>query len=290
MIRSMTGFGSAQATLPGKKLSIEVRTLNSKQLDLNLRLPSWLGEKEQEIRNLISQTLERGKVNVQISIERNSEAGGKLIDRELALEYFREISSLAEATGYPSGQVLPMVMRMPDITRGSDESLEPEQWIMVQDAFKQALKQVDEFRAHEGGTLSMDLKTRLVAIQDYSRQISLLETPRIERIRGRIRQELLSSFREGDYDAGRFEQELIFYLERLDITEERVRLSSHCDFFLQTLGEDGANGRKLGFISQEMGREINTIGSKANDLTIQKLVVGMKDELEKIKEQLLNIL
>jgi len=291
MIRSMTGFGKAECNLPRKKLVIEIRALNSKQMDANTRLPLLYREKELEIRQLIAAELERGKVECTMMMELNGEEGSAVINEPLVKEYYEQLYRISGELGLkPSLELLNMVMRMPDAVRSEKAELDDQEWATVRSALREALKQVNQFRADEGKALEKDLKERLESIASRLTQLDPFENERIKLVRERIGNNLKAYASKEEVDQNRFEQELIYYLEKLDISEEKVRLAKHCSYFLETMEEQRAVGKKLGFISQEMGREINTLGSKANHTEIQKLVVEMKDELERIKEQVLNVL
>jgi uncharacterized protein (TIGR00255 family) len=291
MIRSMTGYGKAETLLPDKKLTIEVRSLNSKQLDTNTRLPSLYKEKELEIRQMIAASLERGKVECSIFYELSPEASSGIINEPVVKGYFEQLSRISGELGLKvSQEVLSMVMRMPDTLRNDRTMLEEKEWNQVKEGLLHALAQVNGFRLQEGESLDKDLRERIVSISAALSAVELLEGDRITRIRERIGNNLSEFIGKEGIDENRFEQELIFYMEKLDISEEKIRLANHCSYFLETMEEKGSVGKKLGFISQEMGREINTLGSKANHVDIQRLVVEMKDELERIKEQILNVL
>jgi len=291
MIKSMTGFGKATRSYGNKTLSVEIRSVNSKQFDLYLKLPNGYKEKELDIRQLLAQHIERGKVECTITLEENIQAASLKLNAAVIKDYFNQIGSIARELNIElTDRILGTVLRLPDAMSAEDESLTPEEWEMIVSAISAAVEAFDEFRTQEGQNLANDMLSRVHLIQQYLSEIEPFEKERIERIRTRIRTSLAEVFPNNNIDSNRFEQELIYYLEKLDITEEKVRLQNHCNYFVQTLHEPASNGKKLGFIAQEMGREINTIGSKANDTNIQRLVVMMKDELEKIKEQLGNIL
>jgi len=291
MIRSMTGYGKAESLLPDKKLTIEVRALNSKQLDTNTRIPSLYKEKELEIRKLIAGALERGKVECSFFYELSEEASSGTINKPVVKDYYEQLSKISGDLGQKaSSELLTIVMRMPDIIRNDRSELEDEEWNSVRESLKQALRQVNGFRHQEGESLDKDLRERVASISARLADIEKMEGERIARIRERIGNNLTEFLGKEGLDENRFEQELIFYIEKLDISEEKVRLANHLNYFLETMGNEGPVGKKLGFISQEMGREINTLGSKANHAEIQRLVVVMKDELERIKEQILNVL
>ena len=287
----MTGYGKAESLLPDKKLTIEIRSLNSKQLDTNTRLPSLYKEKELEIRKLIASSLERGKVECSFFYELSAETSSGTINEQVVKSYFEQLNSISKELGLKaSPELLSIAMRMPDALRNDRAELEDEEWKQVKESLQQALRQVNGFRLQEGESLDKDIRERLAAITARLEDIEQLEGDRIARIRERIGNNLTEFVGKEGRDENRFEQELIFYMEKLDISEEKVRLANHCSYFLETMENDGPVGKKLGFISQEMGREINTLGSKANHVDIQRLVVEMKDELERVKEQILNIL
>jgi len=287
MIKSMTGFGKATAELKGKKITVEIRSLNSKQLDLNLRFSSYYREKENEIRQEISKIAERGKVDFSIYSEQNSQTPTATINRKLAKAYHKELSSLAKELKADDEDILSLIMKMPEVFKTEKEEMTDKEWKVVKACMDKAMKAFVKFRSDEGKTLGKDLTKRISSITNLLNQVILLDEKRIPTVRERL-QKGVDELKE-KIDQNRFEQELIYYIEKLDITEEKVRLKTHLDYFLKTMNED-SSGRKLGFITQEIGREINTIGSKANDAAIQKLVVQMKDELEKIKEQNNNVL
>ncbi len=291
MIRSMTGYGKAEALLPDKKLTIEVRALNSKQLDTNTRIPSLYKEKELEIRKLIASTLERGKVECSFFYELSTETSSGTINEVVVKAYYEQLSKISEGLGLKASQeLLSIAMRMPDTIRNDRAELEEEEWNSVKESLGQALGHVNDFRVQEGESLDKDLRERIVSIRARLVDVEKLEGDRIARIRERIGNNLEEFLGKEGKDENRFEQELIFYMEKLDISEEKVRLANHLSYFLETMENEGPVGKKLGFISQELGREINTLGSKANHVDIQRLVVEMKDELERIKEQILNVL
>ncbi len=291
MIRSMTGYGKAECQTPDKKLTIEIKSLNSKQLDTNTRLPSLYKEKELEIRRVIGNKMERGKVECSLYYELTSDTGSGTINEKVVKSYYEQLYKISGELGLPASlELLSTVMRMPDTIRSEKPELVNEEWEIVKEALHDALKQVNEFRVQEGIALDKDLRDRVNSISEKLSGIQKYEEDRIKQIRHRIGNNLIAFLKKDDVDENRFEQELIFYIEKLDISEEKVRLANHCKYFLETMEDSGAAGKKLGFISQEMGREINTLGSKANHAEIQRLVVDMKDELEKIKEQILNVL
>ena len=286
----MTGFGKSEISLPTKKISVEVRSLNSKQLDLTVKLPGIYRPFEFDIRSIASAAIVRGKADVTITVENTAANSSASINKEIFREYIRQINEALTYTEISanSDPIVPVAMRMPDVVSTQVENVsEQEQEALIQ-AVKEALQRFTEFREQEGATLIADLLTRVDKIEDYKLQVEPYEKSRCETIKNRIRENLAQL--KVDVDSNRLEQEMIFYIEKLDITEEKVRLTNHCRYFREVAAEEEAAGRKLGFIAQEMGREINTLGSKANESNMQILVVKMKDELEKIKEQVLNIL
>lgn len=295
MIKSMTGYGKAVCELSGKKITIEIKSLNSRQLDLSVKLPGTFRDKEIELRNVLSQKLERGKIDLFTSTDSNGEIVKYGINKMVAKKYQEELRELqVELNEEDIPGLLPIILKMPDVIQSGREELTDEEWNSVRSCIDDAVGSLDEFRRREGETLEKDIRFRVGLINGLLDSIEPFETDRTLFIREKLRKEFRTmmdkEIQSDIIDENRFEQELIFYLERLDITEEKVRLKKHCDYFLETMDDTNSQGKKLGFITQEIGREINTIGSKANDAAIQKIVVQMKDELEKIKEQLLNIL
>jgi len=290
MIKSMTGFGKGEATFQNKKITVEIRSLNSKQLDLNLRLPSVYRQSEYELRTLIARTVQRGKVDVFVNVESQRVETPARINRELFREYLRQMNDTLAYAGIDADYdtLVPAILRMPEVVSVESETVSDEEHAALLSAAEAAAAHLDAFRAQEGAILIADLLRRVDLIEQYKEEVVPFEQARTQTIRARILDNLAQL--KVDVDSNRLEQEMIFYLEKLDITEEKVRLTNHCRYFREVAaGEEGV-GRKLGFIAQEMGREINTMGSKANETNIQILVVKMKDELEKIKEQVLNIL
>ncbi len=287
----MTGFGQASADDGQSQMHVEVKSLNSKFLDLNLRLPKAFSEKEMEVRNLISESLERGKVSVSIEYERLQDNTIKQSYNEsLFTAYYAELKKLADKVSAPADKIFELALASPDVIKNNlSEDLSEEAWKRVRELLVQALKQCDKFRADEGKVLETMLKNCCASMAQSLESIKELDPKRVERIRERLRSNVTSFLGEEGFDTNRLEQEIIFYIEKLDINEEKVRLKSHLDYFIQALKEPQSNGKKLGFIAQEIGREINTIGSKSNDAEMQKHVVLMKEELEKIKEQLNNV-
>ena len=290
MVKSMTGFGKGEAALRNKKITVEIRSLNSKQLDLSLRLPAVYRQSEYEIRNLIARTIQRGKVDVFVSVESQSVETSARINREVFREYLRQMNDTLSFSGIDAGYdaILPVIMRLPDVVATEAEAISEEEHAALLAAVEAAAAHLDAFREQEGAILIADLLRRVELIEQYKTEVVPFEKARTETVKARILDNL--SKLAVDVDRNRLEQEMIFYLEKLDITEEKVRLANHCRYFREVAAQEEGAGRKLGFIAQEMGREINTMGSKANESNIQILVVKMKDELEKIKEQVLNIL
>lgn len=286
MIQSMTGYGKAVAECSDKKITIEIRSLNSRSLDLNTRLPFLYKEKELEIRKLLSEKLQRGKVDFSINTEANSINKAQKINPEIIKAYIDEFRQIVPTAS--DAELLSIVMRLPDVMAFSSNEIDDHEWKQALDLIAKAIDNLIQFRLDEGNVLEQEFIQRTSSILSLLNQVEPFEKERIQTLKERFTKNLeeLSS----EYDQNRFEQELIYYLEKLDITEEKVRLKNHCEYFLQTLNGEEFNGKKLGFITQEIGREINTLGSKSNHSEMQKIVVQMKDELEKMKEQVLNIL
>ena len=286
MIQSMTGFGKATLQLPTKKITIEVKSLNSKGLDLNVRMPSLYREMELGLRNLIASKLERGKIDFSIYIESTAEQTSTRVNVPIVKAYInqlREVYADADET-----ELMKMAVRMPDTMKVEREEIDESEWATIQNVIEEALQNILNFRKDEGESLEKEFQLRIGNIRHFMNEALALDPERVQAIIVRL-QTAIGEL-QVNVDENRFEQELIYYLEKLDITEEKVRLTNHLDYFLDTIKGTEANGRKLGFITQEMGREINTMGSKSNHAQMQKLVVQMKDELEKIKEQVLNVL
>jgi uncharacterized protein (TIGR00255 family) len=295
MIKSMTGYGKAVAEIPGRKYTFEVRSLNSKQSDVNLKIPGTLREKEIEIRNILLQRLERGKIDLFISTEATGEILNYSVNKELAKKYYTELKNLQVEFGEEElAGLLPLVLKMPEVIQSGEEEPGENEWGTIRSGISSAIEKLDAFRIHEGKILEEDLRFRTGLILTHLESIEPFEKDRITGLREKMARDFENFGKSNGLtvspDKNRFEEELIYYLEKMDITEEKVRLKKHCDYFLVTMDEPVSQGKKLGFITQEMGREINTLGSKAYDANIQKIVVQMKDELEKIKEQLGNIL
>jgi uncharacterized protein (TIGR00255 family) len=289
MIQSMTGFGRAVSLLPNKKITVEVNSLNSKQLDINIRIPSLYKEKEIEIRSYLSSLLRRGKVDLSIFVENISTELKYKPNQERVRMY---MSSLQEITQSPinEGDLLQIAMGLPESMSTEREALDELEWACVMNLVQEAVTGLVDYRVSEGVSLDQDLKSHIDCITKYHNQVPSFEKERIDRVKLRIRKKLEDILTAVDFDSDRLEQEMIHFTEKFDISEEKVRLKNHCAYFLDTMGTESPNGKKLGFICQELGREINTMGSKANHTEIQRLVVQMKDALEKIKEQVLNVL
>lgn len=294
MVKSMTGFGKGEAVFQNKKITAEIRSLNAKQLDLSLRLPAIYRQSEYDIRTLVGKALQRGKVDLFINVESQAAETSARINREAFAAYAAELREAARAAGLETGTrewdaaATQVLMRLPDVVTSESEAVGDEEREALLAAVASAAAHLDAFREQEGATLMADLLRRVDLIEEYKNQVEPYEKARTETIRARILDNL--SKLPVDVDRNRLEQEMIFYLEKLDITEEKVRLTNHCRYFREVAAGEEAAGRKLGFIAQEMGREINTLGSKSNESNMQILVVKMKDELEKIKEQVLNLL
>lgn len=291
MIKSMTGYGIGTRDNQKVKYTVEIKSLNSKFLELNLRLPKAFSDKELALRGECSRLIERGKVNITVGVEYiDQNAGAATINAALLKNYYRQLEAIAFDLNTERGNLFELALNMPEVISHNDEEADEEEAVLLMEAFHDAVAQLNRFRADEGAVLKQDLAARARGIERLLTEVEAVETDRIPLIRDRISQYLDEAVGKEYVDRNRFEQELIFYIDKLDITEEKVRLRSHCNYFLQALDDADANGKKLGFISQEMGREINTLGSKANHAGIQQVVVRMKEELEKIKEQLLNVL
>ena len=291
MIRSMTGYGKAECELALKKITIEVKSLNSKQLDLNTRTPGVYREKEIEIRREISDKLIRGKVDFSLYSESLGVESNSAINNPMVKSYFAQLSELSNELGLPVNEhILPIIMQLPDVVKTTRDEPDENEWKIVIATIREALTALDNFRLQEGLSLRKDIITNLNIITTLLEQIAPYELERTAKVKERILDGLKELASPEGVDHNRLEQEMIFYLEKLDINEEKVRLGHHCSYFIETLELDEPVGKKLGFIAQEIGREINTLGSKANHTEMQKLVIGMKDALEKINEQLLNAL
>ncbi len=291
MIQSMTGYGKAIANYKGKKITVEVKSLNSKALDLSTRIAPLYREKEMEIRQMVAKALERGKVDFSLWVEKEASAEATPINVLLATNYYQQLKGLSEKLGLKEPEdLLTTIVRMPDVmTKTEVEELEEEEWDCVQTAVNEAIKQLIDFRKQEGAALQKKFEEKINNIAQLLRDIEPYEKVRVEKIKQRIT-DGLNAIPNLEYDKNRLEQELIYYIEKLDISEEKQRLANHLNYFVETMNEGHGQGKKLGFIAQEMGREINTTGSKSNQAEMQNIVVKMKDELEQIKEQVLNAL
>ncbi|WP_066222457.1 YicC/YloC family endoribonuclease [Formosa haliotis] len=285
MIYSMTGYGKSVIQLPTKKISIEVKSLNSKNLDLNTRMPSFYREKELTLRKLIADKLERGKIDFSIFVEMTGEETSTQINKPVVKEYLKQLKDIVDGD---ATELLKMAVRFPDALNTERHDIDEDEWATVLNEIHAALQHINEYRLDEGKVLEQDFKNRIASIEALLENVIAIDPERIEAVRERLRKGV-EDLKE-KVDENRFEQELVYYIEKYDITEEKVRLKNHLEYFITALNSTDSNGKKLGFISQEIGREINTIGSKSNYAPMQQLVVQMKDELEKIKEQLLNVL
>ena len=279
----MTGYGKSIIQLETKKISLEIKSLNSKNLDINTRFPGVYREKEIEVRRMIANSLVRGKVDMSFYIESTAAETSTKINREVVANYIKELEEI-----HQEDDILSIAMRLPDVLKTEREELDPEEWALIQSGIQEAIENLKEYRLSEGEELRIDFEQRIAVLNEKLHEVISLDGERLEQVRIRLKKSIKEL--EQTVDENRFEQELIYYLEKLDITEEKVRLINHLNYFEKELDVNISNGKKLGFISQEIGREINTIGSKANFAPMQKAVVEMKDELEKIKEQLLNVL
>ena len=285
MIQSMTGYGKSVVQLPTKKITVEIKSLNSKSLDLNARTPSAYREKELEIRNMLSKSLERGKVDFNLYVEVTGEETNTVINEAVVKQYMKQLGNIVNAD---DAELLKLAMRMPDTLKTEREEIDETEFTHILDAVNEALVAINEYRSDEGAVLLKDFVDRIENIDSLLKQVMQIDPDRMANVKERLHK-AVSDLKE-KVDENRFEQELIYYLEKYDITEEHVRLQNHLNYFKEAIHSDDSNGKKLGFITQEIGREINTIGSKANFAAMQQLVVQMKDELEKIKEQALNVL
>ena len=285
MIHSMTGYGKSELELSTKTIRLELKSLNSKSLDLNMRMPSIYIAKELELRKIIGSKLGRGKIDFSLYVEFNKGEALAKINTEVVKGYMKQLENISLADEV---ELLKMAVRMPDAISTEREDIDPKEWKTISDEVLVVLEKIENYRKDEGAALEKDFSKRISKIDDLLKDVVKIDPERIEHVRDRLNKGI-AELKE-KVDKNRFEQELIYYIEKLDITDEKIRLKNHLDYFLKNLNLDESNGKKLGFISQEIGREINTIGSKANYAPMQKLVVQMKDELEKIKEQLLNVL
>ena len=285
MIQSMTGYGKSVLQLPTKKISIELKSLNSKNLDVNARMPSMYRAKELDIRKLIAKHLVRGKIDFSLFVEITGEDTSSKINKTVVNEYIKQLKDVVDGD---TTELLKMAIRLPDAVTTERDEINEEEWNLIANGINDAISKIVAYRGDEGGILKQDFTERISNLKNLLDAVITMDPERIDGVRSRL-EKGIADIKE-KVDENRFEQELVYYIEKFDITEEKVRLDNHLDYFLKTLNSDDSNGKKLGFISQEIGREINTIGSKSNYAPMQKLVVQMKDELEKIKEQLLNVL
>lgn len=281
----MTGFGKHVIQLPSKKITVELKSLNSKGLDLNARIPAAYREKELELRKIIAGKLERGKIDFNLYVEITGEETTSEVNEGVVRQYMKQLKALAEGDDI---RFLEMALRLPDALKADKDTLDEQEYRTILQALEEALKEIEEFRSEEGKVLELDFRERIGMLRQLLERIVAIDSQRLATIREKLDKAV--SDLKAEIDKNRFEQELIYYLEKYDITEEKVRLANHLAYFSDTLASADSNGKKLGFISQEIGREINTIGSKANYAPMQQLVVQMKDELEKVKEQMLNVL
>lgn len=288
MIQSMTGYGKSVLQLPTKKVTIEIKSLNSKNLDLNARIPSYYKEKELSVRKKLASSLVRGKVDFSIFVEMTADETSTSINKEVVKEYVQQLRNILFIGSEDDVELLKMAVRMPDALKTEREELDENEWKQIDAHIDVAIKDIVQYRTDEAASLEEDFKERIANIKVALEEIKKLDGDRVEHVKARLQKALTEL--KVEIDENRFEQELIYYLEKLDINEEKVRLANHLDYFLETLASPDSNGKKLGFVVQEIGREINTTGSKANYAPMQKLVIQMKDELEKIKEQILNVL
>lgn len=287
----MTGFGKAEFEVNNKKFILELKALNSKQIDINARIPSVYREKEIEIRKELAEKLVRGKVDITIYVENHGEDSNSKINEPILKSYFESLKKINDELGLPTDQTtMQAILRLPDVVKTEYETLDEEEWQVILLHIRKALEDIDDFRIREGKALETDIIANTENIRELLQQITPFEDQRMETVKKRLTENLEKLNLNGNVDENRFEQELVYYLDKMDMNEEKVRLENHCNYFIETIVLPESNGKKLAFISQEMGREINTLGSKAYENNIQRIVVQMKDHLERIKEQLLNVL
>ncbi len=289
MLQSMTGYGKAEINIKNTNFTIEVKSLNSKNIDTNIKMSSIYRDKEIELRSLISEKLQRGKIELSIWREKSASSTINVLNKKLINNYFKQIKEISKGLKLNINEILPAILKMPDVVEKGEESSNKNEWNEILKGINIAIANLLKFRLNEGKKLEEDIKLRINKLADLLNKITPFAEERIRKVKKNLSEKLLE-IDSKNIDKNRFEQELIYYLEKQDITEEQVRLNTHLNYFKETMELDTKNGKKLGFISQEIGREINTIGSKSSDVDMQKIVVQMKDELEKIKEQLLNIL
>ncbi len=291
MIKSMTGFGKAEFVVKNKKFILELKTLNSKQIDINTRIPPVYREKDINIRKILAESLIRGKIDLTIYMENHGEESSSKINEAVLTGYFNQLKKLNDTLGIPTDQItMQALLRLPDVVKTEYETLDEAEWDIVLQNLNHALNDIDQFRIREGEALEKDIVANTTSVLELLDEIAPYEALRIETVKNRLSENLGKLNINGNMDENRFEQELLYYLDKMDMNEEKVRLRNHCHYFIETMDLPESNGKKLSFISQEMGREINTLGSKAYESNIQKIVVQMKDYLERIKEQLLNVL
>ncbi|MCF8296085.1 MAG: YicC family protein [Saprospiraceae bacterium] len=291
MIKSMTGFGKSEVEFPNKKITIEIKSLNSKQFDISTRMPFSYNEKDLDIRNIISKKLERGKVFFSLNSENKSNESVYSINKDIAKKYYSELKSLAEEIGEDkTTDYMQLLSKMPEVIAQEKDKIDDTEWQEILKCVDESIVKLNEFRSQEGESIEKDFVLRISIISELLENVDKFEEERIIKIKEKFRKSLNGFIEENKIDENRFEQEVIYYLEKIDITEEKIRMAKHLEYFIQTMNESSSQGKKLAFIAQEIGREINTLGSKANDVDMQKIVVQMKDELEKIKEQLMNVL
>lgn len=288
MLKSMTGYGKAADVYENKKYTIEIRSLNSKGLDVYLKIPNALKYKEIELRSMLGGALDRGKIECMLTMESSDGMSRLAINKPLVKQYYEELSTIAKEVGDESSDLMTTIMRLPDVLITKEDQMDESEWAFVQTLMQEAIDNLNDFRAQEGDSLIKDFEQCIDKIEELLLEVPKYEDLRIDIIKERMRKGLEKL--ENATDENRFEQELIFYIEKIDIAEEKTRLQHHLNYFRDTMKQDGANGKKLGFIGQEIGREINTLGSKSYHASLQQLVVQMKDQLEKIKEQVLNTL
>ncbi|WP_240614792.1 YicC/YloC family endoribonuclease [Polaribacter filamentus] len=288
MIQSMTGYGKSVLQLPTKKVTIEIKSLNSKNLDLNVRIPSYYKEKELDVRKKLANALVRGKIDFSIFVEMTADETSTKVNHSVVKQYMQQLRNVVQTGASDDVELLKMAIRMPDALNTEREELDENEWNLINKNIDVAIKEIVQYRIDEAASLEIDFRERITNIKKYLEEVYSFDADRIENVKARL-QKAIDDLKV-ETDQNRFEQELIYYLEKLDINEEKVRLANHLEYFLQTLETEDSNGKKLGFIVQEMGREINTTGSKANFAPMQKAVIQMKNELEQIKEQILNVL
>jgi uncharacterized protein (TIGR00255 family) len=291
MIRSMTGFGKTEFEVGNKKITLEIKSLNSKQLDINTRIPAMYREKDIEIRRLISEMLTRGKVDFALYLDNLGTESTSRINTAIIKDYYRQLKTIHKELGLKVNEtIIHSILRLPETVKMVYDELDETEWLVVRENLIKTLEELNRFRDQEGLALKTDIVANIANILDLLKQVEPFENQRMDNVKAKIMDSLEALKLNGSVDKNRFEQELIYYMEKLDINEEKVRLANHCSYFTETMDEMEPSGRKLGFIAQEIGREINTLGSKANESNLQRIVVQMKDNLEKIKEQVLNVL